>query len=482
MERAPVPSGFVFGPPPGTRVEDWLLVDRHGQGAFGRVYRALRIGREAEGPVALKMALFPWDPRFMREVGLLSLVHHPSIPRLLGHGFWQHPSGSFFPFIVMEWVEGTPLYAWAREQDPTNLQVLQVLAQLARALEATHARRAVHRDVKGDNILVRRSDGRAVLMDFGVGSYPSAARLTWQPLPPGTPPYRSPEAWLFERRSEPSQSARYLAGPADDVYALGVTAYKLVTGEYPLGPALDQDDEGAWHLEETPLPSPRELNPRVDPQLSALILRMLSVSPEARGTAGALATALEAAAERVSKEGGDSRLGLESLTPSEPLLAPPGRIQPQVKAMSWGARSAWALAGALLVLWAQKAVHAPSHSASTKQQVAWSPGQSDRGTANLGEQTPEGTPSPAQMPSQKERISQDPPPEPFPGQLTPNAKGRCPEPKQIPLNGGCWGEVPSQDAEKCEKNGWVFLKERCYAPAMGSRRKPPPTSAPPDFR
>jgi serine/threonine protein kinase len=148
-------------------VEEWLLVDRCAHGAFGVVYRALRIGREAEGPVALKLALFPWDPRFMREVGLLSLVHHPSTPRLLGHGFWQHPSGTFFPFIVMEWVEGTPLYGWAREQDATNLQVLQVLAQLARALEATHARRAVHRDVKGDNVLVRHSDGRAVTLPAG---------------------------------------------------------------------------------------------------------------------------------------------------------------------------------------------------------------------------------------------------------------------------------------------------------------------------
>jgi len=74
----------------------------------------------APGPVALKMAMLPWDPRFMREVGLLSLVHHPSIPRLPGHGFWQHPSGAFFPFIVMEWVEGTPLYEWAQEHNPTN--------------------------------------------------------------------------------------------------------------------------------------------------------------------------------------------------------------------------------------------------------------------------------------------------------------------------------------------------------------------------
>jgi serine/threonine protein kinase len=54
--------------------------------------------------------------------------------------------------------------------------VLQVLAQLARALEATHACHAVHRDVKGDNVRVRSADGRAVLLDFGAGNYQSAAK------------------------------------------------------------------------------------------------------------------------------------------------------------------------------------------------------------------------------------------------------------------------------------------------------------------
>src|SRR5690242_19701957 len=105
MKRQPAPVGHLFCLPPGTRVRDWVLLGCHGHGAFGVVYRAVRVGQESAGPVALKMALFPWDPRFMREVGLLALVRHPSIPRLLGHGFWQHPSGMFFPFIIMEWVE-----------------------------------------------------------------------------------------------------------------------------------------------------------------------------------------------------------------------------------------------------------------------------------------------------------------------------------------------------------------------------------------
>ena len=434
----------------------------HGHGAFGVVYRAVRVGQESAGPVAIKMALFPWEPRFMREVGLLSLVHHPSIPRLLGHGFWQDPSGMFFPFIVMEWVEGTPLYAWAREHHLTHRQQRQVLAQLARALEATHACRAVHRDVKGDNVLVRRSDGRAVLVDFGAGHYQSAARLTWQPLPPGTPPYRSPEAWLFSLRFGQSPEARSRPGPADDVYALGVTAYRLFTGEYPPGPELRQDAQGTWHMVEAPVPAPRDLNPRVDPQLSALILRMLSVSPEARGTAGELAQALEATEEEVQ--------------------AAPAHPRPWKQFVAWRVGSARVLAGMLLVLWAQQAVHAPLHSASAREPVASNPAPRDGSAASLGETGAAAMVPSGQEPSEPGALSQDTPPKPVPGQITPDAKGQCPGRTQIPINGGCWVEQRTNDAEACEENGMIFFKDRCYAPAMGSRRRPPPTSAPPDFR
>ena len=74
------------------------------------------------------------------------------------------------------------------------------------------------------------------------------------------------------------------------------------------------------------------------------------------------------------------------------------------------------------------------------------------------------------------------PPKPFPGQMTPDARGRCPGRKQLPINGGCWVEQMVKDAEECAENGYVFFKARCYAPALDTRRKPPPTSAPSDSR
>jgi len=253
-----------------------------GQGAYGAVYRAVRRGFRRTGPVALKVSLLPWDARFAREAEVLSRLSHPSIPRLLDRGEMRPASGADYPFIVMEWVEGPPLYAWAEQQARSTGEVCRVLSQLARALEAVHGAGAVHRDVKGDNVLVRLSDRRGVLTDFGSCHLEGAARLTWKSLPPVTPAYLSPQAGLFHVRSLHHPDSYYPPSPADDLYALGVTAYRLVMGQYP--PPLDarQDEQGAWRVTSPDVRPLLESNSRVEPRLREVISRLLSDAPEAR--------------------------------------------------------------------------------------------------------------------------------------------------------------------------------------------------------
>ena len=214
----------LIASPLGLKVGAWRVDGFRGQGTYGIVYRARPEGQVLAEPVALKLSIYPADARFEREVELLSRIRHPSVPRLLDSGVWQSSSGDTHPFVVMEWVEGVPLYAWVSRRNPSSRQVLALLSQGAGALQAIHEVSGVHRDVKGDNMLVRHSDGRLFLTDLGAGYFAGATRLTPPHVVPGTPEYRSPELWQCAQRVSPGATASPLARPADDVYALGVTA------------------------------------------------------------------------------------------------------------------------------------------------------------------------------------------------------------------------------------------------------------------
>jgi serine/threonine protein kinase len=288
--------------PVGTEVGEWRVVSWCGRGSYGTVYRVERKGHEGEGPYALKLALHAGDKRFQREEELLSRLNHPNVPRLKGQGVWQHLVGNF-PYLVMQWVAGVGLYQWAKWRNPTSRQVLRVLGQAARALEATHAVGGLHRDVKGDNVLVRLADEQAFLTDFGAGVYKGAVTLTFQPLPPSTPNYRSREAWDYQRTFAFHPSAHYQASACDELFALGVMAYRLVTDEYP--PPTEPGLKGSevWERRGPGPRPPRELNPNVSEELNAIIMRLLA-QPERRfkGKIGQAAEALEHAADSAGPE------------------------------------------------------------------------------------------------------------------------------------------------------------------------------------
>jgi serine/threonine protein kinase len=478
---AHVPEQYPPRLPSGTQLGPWRVEAWQGQGAYGAVYRAVRVGQEHAGPVALKLALNPWDARFAREAELLSRLSHPSIPRLVDRGRLRLPSGVDHPYFVMEWIEGTPLYIWAQQQSPSHRQVCQVLAQLARALEAVHSAGAVHRDVKGDNVLVRVLDRLPVLIDFGSCHLQGAARLTWQSLPPITPAYLSPQAALFELRLVRQRDAYYSPSPADDLYALGVTAYRLVTGHYPPELQPHQDDAGNWYVVS---PDPRPLldnTSRVQPLLREWILRLLSEEPEQRGTTAQLAQALEAEAARHT----------EALTP---VRAPPPEVvskpamsvekeQPRTQAQ-WRPRffGSWlALAASVaiaVVLW-----RLPRPEAVSPGDVpANPPGQAqahlpDAGAA-AGNSAPSTPPSSPPPPKQSDSQPFVPGSEQARRQVRTDDKGRCRGAKQVVFNGFCWIEQAPMNAEECTAGGYMFLKGKCYGPALEPPQKTIPTSSP----
>jgi serine/threonine protein kinase len=270
-------------PAPGTQVAGFTLQECLATGSSGSVYRAERGGRR----FAIK--LVPMGRWGEREVDALRRVRHTSVVGLLGYGQWPEDKPSFL-VLALEWVDGPALDEWARDNRCTAWEwVEQVLLPVVGALGQVHAAGVVHRDVKEANIVMRREDGRPVLVDFGSARYEGAPRLTMR-LPPGTPEYRSPEIWRFAREWE---GEPYESRPADDLWALGVTLYSLLTRTLPFG-----DRHGPLVrtiLEHTP-EAPHVRNPRVPRALGEVCLRMLEKAPEARyADTQELARALEAA-------------------------------------------------------------------------------------------------------------------------------------------------------------------------------------------
>ncbi len=272
-------------PEVGERVDSYLLEEKLGEGGFGAVFRARRGGRLH----AVKfLSLAGTDEWGLRELEVLLRLRQVGGVPLEGHGKWPADAPGYL-YIAMEYVRGRTLYDWARQENPSARQVAEMLVPLARYLAEVHAVGIVHRDVKGENILVRE-DGRPALVDFGVGTYEGAPEVTgWRV--PGTRSYQSPEAIRFMRQRR--EEERYPPTPGDDVWALGVVLYKLLTDALPF--QGNYEGELAESILTHSSVPPHERNRRVPEALGELCMCLLEKEPGTRlGEAKALGEALEA--------------------------------------------------------------------------------------------------------------------------------------------------------------------------------------------
>ncbi|MBN1210799.1 MAG: serine/threonine protein kinase [Myxococcaceae bacterium] len=435
----------------GDLVGAWRVLERMDSGSFGIVYK-VALASEPSRTCAMKMASKAGDPRFEREADLQSLVDSLYLPRFLDAGEWVSPRGERFPYIVMELVEGVPLYEWARTTGRrlTSRRVLQLLANLARGLEEVH-HHGLHRDVKGGNVLVR-GDGTAVLLDLGACWIRDARTLTVGSLPPGTPIYRSPEAVAFRERFWNDCEARYESRQQDDLYALGVTAYRLTTGKYP-----PEAGSSAKLL-------PPSALCRLDSGLEALILRMLSPEREARGTAAQLAEALEAAAASTRKSLDEPLRPSRSVLPTEPTRFRGERgWWLRVAALPAAAVGLTAL-GALVL-----ALHPPGEHVepllpylATEEEVAQlfsaDAGVAEQAVASVHEVPVAGFPS--------FTLAKPMPKEPLPKQRRPPCEPRV----ERAIHGGCW--VPVGDEKPPCGPKMYDYEGRCYLASYNAPRQP----------
>ncbi|MFP2961527.1 serine/threonine protein kinase [Myxococcus sp. 1LA] len=264
--------------PPGSLIDGWQVAKALGAGGFARVFLGEKNGRHRAIKVAQHREA-SGDPkqthtRTLRELTVLLMLDHPNIVRPQGHGFAE--SGNLY--LALDYVDGWTLAEWAERKHPTVREVLGVFEKLAGALAYMHGRGVLHRDLKLSNVLIRKSDGEPVIIDFSCATYALAEDLTDGSLPPGTDRYRAPEQFKFLREHKDEHRARYAFQVSDEIFAVGVMLHELLTDPRPteFRPRFDLNNAAL-----SP-PSPRLANARVPEAVSDLIESMVALDPKRR--------------------------------------------------------------------------------------------------------------------------------------------------------------------------------------------------------
>ncbi|MEU3455134.1 protein kinase [Micromonospora sp. NPDC006766] len=265
----------------------YRLDDRVATGGMGDVWRAtdLVLGRQVGVKILLPALVSDPDfiARFRGEARIMAALRHPGVVQVFDCGEDELPDGGRADYLVMEFVEGEPLSR--RIEAAGRLEVaetMSIVAQVAQALHAAHARGIVHRDVKPSNLLVQEN-GTVVLIDFGVARSTDVTSITSTNAVPGTALYMAPE-----------QAAGRPVSGATDVYALGAVAYCCLTGSPPFT-GDNPLQVAVRHLDD----EPPELPPDIPQPVRDLVARALAKDPADRFPSGA---AMAAAARAVAAD------------------------------------------------------------------------------------------------------------------------------------------------------------------------------------
>ncbi len=253
------------------RVDEYI-----GGGGMGDVYKVWDTARSCYLAIkVMRQNLAEFEElahRFEREAEALSRLQHPNIVRLYG---LERDEDEELAFIVMDYVDGPTLaekLKLARGPLPLT-EVVSMTEDVAAALSYAHNQAIYHRDIKPSNIIIAR-DGRAILSDFGIARLSDALTMTYQGI--GTPAYMSPE-----------QCEGKEAGAPSDIYSLGVVLYESLVGRRPFLGDLGRGEPPTTaniireHVE-LPPPPPRDINPSLQPQVEAVVMRALAKDPQYR--------------------------------------------------------------------------------------------------------------------------------------------------------------------------------------------------------
>lgn len=265
----------------------YRLDRRLGAGGMSTVFLAIDTVLERQVAVKLLAEHLADDEvfvmRFRHEALAAARLQHPNIVQVFDSG---EDDSSHRHYIVMEFVDGPSCSDLLREHGQLGIEdTVRIIVEACHGLDYAHRAGVVHRDVKPGNLLISNETGAVKLADFGIAKAAEQTRVTQVGSVLGTAAYLSPE-----------QAQGKEAGPASDIYSLGVCAYQLLTGRLPYEYtsltelAMKQQNEGFEPV--------RQYRREVPDELDRAIQLTLSRDPEARyGSALELAEALEAGVE-----------------------------------------------------------------------------------------------------------------------------------------------------------------------------------------
>ena len=204
----------------GRTISHYRIVEKLGEGGMGIVYKAHDTSLDRD--VALKfLPLYLTSDsnekeRFHHEARAASALSHPNITTIYEIG--EH-EGQLF--IAMEYVEGRTLKQLVESEPPSVKKALEIAIQVGEGLAAAHEKGIVHRDIKGENVMLTPK-GQAKIMDFGLAKVKGATKLTKAGSTLGTAAYMSPEQAEGEEVDHRS-----------DIFSFGIVLYELLTGKLP---------------------------------------------------------------------------------------------------------------------------------------------------------------------------------------------------------------------------------------------------------
>lgn len=264
-EPSLVPDGLV--------IDDGLTIrSLIGQGGMAQVFRAHQSGLDRE--VALKIMRPTRDrdrDRFLLEARNLGRLKHRNAVAAFAAGCFEHDDRDYW-YISMELVVGATLKQRLKDDGALPIPVvLDVVEDVAGALQEAHELGIIHRDLKPSNVMIEDEEagGKARVLDFGVAKLlGNKDNTTSDNEVLGSPRYMSPEQ--FQQDDVDQRS---------DIYSLGLLMAEMLTGKHPLGQKVSLSDMMEW-LQQPEIPTP-ELDD-VDPALAAFVRRCLQRDPDAR--------------------------------------------------------------------------------------------------------------------------------------------------------------------------------------------------------